>query len=118
MLCTATALQMRELDAELSQLSVLRRSQQFTATRAAKDLLQNKLEKFTDARDAVEADHNNYSRDLMESDSLCLPSVRHTSMAFSRGHEQLKSLDNWISGAQRYVDRIQAEASPILSDGR
>jgi hypothetical protein len=109
---------MRELDSELSQLSVLRRSQQFAATRAAKELLRNKLEKITDAQGAVEADHNDYSRDLMEFDSSCFPSVRHTSIAFSRGYEQLKPLDNWISQVKRYVDHIQAEASPIQSDGR
>ena len=106
---------MHELDAELSRLSVLRKSQQVSTARAAKDLLWNKLRDLTDARDAVEADHNDCSRDLIESDSLRFPSVRHTSTAFSRSNEQLKQLEDWISGAERYLDHIQAEAGPIVS---
>jgi hypothetical protein len=51
----------------------------------------------------------------MESDSLRFPSVRHTSTTFSRSNEQLKQLEDWISGAERYLDHIQAEAGPILS---
>ena len=106
---------MRELDAELSQLSVLRKSQQVSMTRAARDLLWNKSHELKDARHAVGADHNDCSRDLMESDFLYFPSVRHTSTAFSRSNEQLKQLEDWVSGAERYLDHIQAEAGPILS---
>lgn len=106
---------MRELDAELSQLSVLRKSQQVSTTRAARGLLRNKSHERKDARDAVEADHNDCSRDLMESNFLYFPSVRHTSTALGRSNEQLKQLEDWISGAGRYLDHVQAGAGPTLS---
>jgi hypothetical protein len=108
-------LKLRELDAELSQLSILRKSQQVASTRAAKDLLRNKVHRLTDARDAVEAEHSGCARDLTQFDSLCFPFVRYTVTTLGHQNEQLEQLKYWISGAESYLDHLQAESSPISS---
>lgn len=106
-------LKLRELDAELSRLSILRKSHQVATTRAAKDLLRNKVHRLTDARDAVEAEHNDCARDLTQFDPLCFPFVRYTLTTLGCHDEQLKQVKDWISGAEGYLDHIQAESSPI-----
>lgn len=91
---------MRELDAELSQLSALRKSRQVVATRAAKELLQNKVHNFTDARVATEAEHNFCSGKLTQPDFLCRTSVQHALAALSRDNEQLERFNDWVSRAE------------------
>ena len=108
-------LKLRELDAELLQLSMLRKSHQVATTRTAKDLLRNKVHRLTDARDAVEAEHNGCARDLTQFDSLRFPFVRYTLTTLGHHDEQLKQVKDWISGAESYLDHIQAESSPIPS---
>jgi hypothetical protein len=108
-------LKMRELDVEILQLSVLRKSHQVATTRAAKDLLRNKVHKLTDTRVTVEAEHNDCSRDFMQSDSLWFPFVRHALMTLGQNNEQLKQLKDWITETEGYLGHISAGASPTLS---
>jgi hypothetical protein len=108
-------LKMRELDAKLSQLSTLRKSHQVATTRAAKDLLRNKVHRLTDVRDTMEAEHNDCARDLMQFDSLCFPFIHYTLTTLSQNNEQLKQVKDWVSGAECYLDHIQAKSSFISS---
>jgi hypothetical protein len=105
-------LKKRELDAELSQLSALRKSRQVVATRAAKELLQSKVDKSTDAQVAVEAEHNFCSGKLTLSDSLYFPNVQHTLATFGRDNEQLGQFNDWFSRAETCLSLVQPESSP------
>ena len=68
-----------------------------------------------DARDAVEAEHSDCARDLTQSDTLCFPFVRYTVTTLGHHDEQLKQLKDWISGAESYLDHVQAESSLMPS---
>lgn len=109
---TAMTLKMRELDAELSQLSALRRSRQVVAARAAKELLQSEVHKFSDGRVAMEAEHNFFSGNLTQSDLLCLSNIHHTLATLGRDNEQLEQFKDWVSRAETYSSHAQPESSP------
>lgn len=98
---------MRELDAELSQLSALRKSRQVVATRAAKELLQNELHSFTNARVATEADYNFCSGKLTQPDFLCRTNVQHALAALGRDNEQLERFKDWISRAEACLSHVR-----------
>jgi hypothetical protein len=108
----AMTLKMRELDAELSQLSALRKSRQVVPTRAAKELLQSELHKFNDTRAAVEAEHNACSGKLMESDLLCLSNVQHALATLGREYWQLEQSKDWVSRAETCLSQFQHESGP------
>jgi hypothetical protein len=109
---TAVALKMRELDAELSQLSALRKSRQVVTTRAARELLQNKIHNFTDARVATEAEHNFCSERLAQPDFLCRSNVQHALATLGRDNEQLERLKDWVSRAETYLSHVRPPSRP------
>jgi hypothetical protein len=109
---TAMTLKMRGLDAELSQLSALRKSRQVVAARAAKELLQSEVHKFTDARVAVEAGHNFFTEKLTQSDLLCLSNTQHTLASLGRDNEQLEQFKDWVSRAETCSSLAQPESGP------
>jgi hypothetical protein len=114
MLGTAITLKMHELDAKLSQLSILRKSRQVAATRAAKDLLQDKVHEFTDVRVTMEAEHNACFQELEPLDPFCLPIVQHNLATLDQDHKLLGQLGDWASRAERCFNHNQLEGiSPI-----
>lgn len=108
----AVTLKMRELDAELSQLSALRKSRQVVATRAAKELLQDKVDNFTDARVATEAEHNFCSGKLTQPDFLCRSNVQHSLATLGRDNEQLERFKDWVSRAETCLSRVRPPSRP------
>lgn len=109
---TAVALKMRELDDELSQLSALRKSRQVVSTRAARELLQNKVHSFTDARVATEAEHNFCSGKLTQPDFLCRWNVQHALATPGRDHEQLGRFKDWVSKAETTLSHVRPPSRP------
>jgi len=109
---TAVTLKMRELDAELSQLSALRKSRQVVTTRAARKLLQNKVNNFTDARGATEAEHNFCSGKLTQPDFLCRSNVQHALATLGRDDEQLERFNDWVSRAETCLSHVQPPSRP------
>jgi lysyl-tRNA synthetase class II len=109
---TTVTLKMRELDAELSQLSALRKSRQVVATRAARELLQNKVQNFTDARVATEAEHNFCSEKLAQPDFLCRSNDQHALATLGRDNEQLERFKDWVSGAETCLSHVQPPSRP------
>lgn len=105
----AMTLKMRELDAELSQLSALRKSRQVVPTRAAKELLQSEVHKFTDTRAAVEAELNACSGKLMETDLLCLSNVQHALVTLGREYWRIEQSRDWVSRAETCLSQFQHE---------
>jgi hypothetical protein len=108
----AVTLKMRELDAELSQLSALRKSRQVVTTRAAKELLQDKVHNFTDARVATEAEHNFCSEKLSRPDFLGRSNVQHASAALGRDNEQLERFKDWVSRAETCITHVRPPSRP------
>jgi len=106
---TAVTLKMRELDAEHSQLSALRKSRQVAATRAARELLQNKVHDFTDARVATEAEHNLCSGKLTQPDFLCRSNALATP---GQDNEQLKQFKDWVSRADTCLGHVRPPSRP------
>lgn len=109
---TAVTLKMRELDAELSQLSALCKSRQVVATRAARELLQNKVHNFTDARVATEAEHNFSSEKLTQPDFLCRSNVQHALATLGRDNEQLERFKDWVSRAETCLSDVRPPSRP------
>ena len=110
----AVTLKMRELDAELLQLSALRKSRQVVATRAAKEFLQSKLHEFTDARVGVEAEHNMCSEKLTLSNLLCLSNVQHALATLGWENRRLEQFRDWVSRAETCLSHVQQlESRPI-----
>ncbi|KAI9508924.1 hypothetical protein F5148DRAFT_1191466 [Russula earlei] len=112
-LYTAMTLRIRELDAELSQLSVMRRSGQVAATRAAKELLRKTVHRFTDARAAAEEEQNTYSQKLVQSDTTSPTFIQPALTALGRDNGQFEPMKDWVSRAERWFNHFQAEGSPI-----
>jgi hypothetical protein len=79
------------------------------ATRAAKELLQGKVDSFTDAQVAVEAEHNICSG---LSDSFCVSSVQHALATLGWDNERLEHFKDWVSRAEMYLSHVQPESSP------
>jgi len=102
---------MRELDAELSQLSALRKSRQVVTTRAAKELLQNKVHNFTDARVATEAEHNICSGKLTQPDFLCRSNFQHVLETLGRDVERFK---DWVPRAETSLSDVRLPGRPNL----
>ena len=103
---------MRELDAELSQLSALCKSRQVVTTRAARELLQIKVHNFTDARVATEAEHNFCSEKLTQHDFLCGSNVQHALTALGRDNKQLERLKAWVSRAETCLSHVRPPSRP------
>ena len=114
----AMTLKMRELDAELSQLSALRKSRQVMPTRAAKEFLQIELHKFIDTRAAVEAELNACSGKLTQSDLLCLSNVQHALATLGREYWRLEQSKDWVSRAETCLSQVQHESSPSSPNKR
>jgi hypothetical protein len=108
----AVALKMRELNAELSQLSALRKSRQVGATRAAKELLQDKIDNFADTRAATEAERNFCSEKLTRPDFFCRSNVQHASATLGRGNEQLERFKDWVSRAETCLSHVRPPSRP------
>jgi hypothetical protein len=108
----AVALKMRELDAELSQLSALRKSRQVGATRAAKELLQDKVNNFADTRMATEAERNFCSEKLARPNFFCRSNVQHASASLGRENEQLERLKDWVSRAETCLSHVRPPSRP------
>jgi hypothetical protein len=108
----AVTLKMRELDAELLQLSALRKSRQVVATRAAKELLQNKVENFTDAQEATETEHKFCSRKLLRPDFSCRSNVQHALATLGRDNEQLERFKDWVSRAETCLSHVRPPSRP------
>ena len=108
----AVTMKMRELDAELSQLSALRKSRQVVATRAAKELLQNKIHNFTGARVASEEEHNFCSEKLTQPDFLCRSDVQHALATLGRDNEQLERFKDWVSRAETCISHVRPLSRP------
>jgi hypothetical protein len=107
----AMALKKRELDIELSQLSALRKSRQVAATRAAKELLQSKVEDFSDTQVAVEGEHSTCSGMLTLADSSYVSNVQHTLATLGRENEQLEQVKDWVSRAEMCLSHVRPESS-------
>lgn len=108
----AVTMKMRELDAELSQLSALRKSRQVVATRAAKEFLQNKLHNFTDARVVTEEEHNTCSEKLAQPDFLRCSNVQHAFATPGRDNEQLERFKDWVSRAEMCLSHVRPPSRP------
>jgi len=106
------ASRVRELDAELLQLSALRKSRQVVTTRAAKELLQNKVHDFTDARVATETEHNFCSGKLTQPDFLCRSNVQHALATLGRDNEQLERFEDWVSRAETCLSHVRPPSRP------
>lgn len=108
----AVALKKRELDAELSKLSALRQSRQVVATRAAKELLQDKLHNFAGTRAAAEAERNFCSEKLSRLDFLCRSNVQHASATLGQENEQLERFKDWVSRAETCLTHVRPPSRP------
>ena len=108
----AVTLKMRKLEVELSQLSALRRSRQVVATRAAKELLQNKVHNFTDAQVTTEAEHNFCSKKLAQPEFLCRSNVQHALATLGRDNEQLERFKDWVSRAETCLSHVRPPSRP------
>ena len=103
---------MRELDAELSQLSALSKSRQVLATRAAKELLQNKIHIFTGARVATEEEDNFCSEKLSQRDFLSRSNVQHALVTLGRDNERLERFNDWVSRAETCLSHVRPLSRP------
>jgi hypothetical protein len=103
---------MRELDAELSQLLVLRKSRQVVSTRAAKELLQRKVQSFTDTRVTTEAEHNFCSGKLAQPGFLCSSNVQNALTTLGQDNEQLEIFKDWVSRAETCLSQVQPQSRP------
>ena len=109
---TAVTLKMRELEAELSQLSALRKSRQVVATRAARELLQDKIHDFADARVETEAEHNFSSGKLTRPDYLSRSNVQQALATPGQDHEQLEQFRDWVSRAEACLSHVRPPSRP------
>jgi hypothetical protein len=109
MINVAVTLNMRMVDAEISQFSALRKSRQFGRVfpRAAINHLEMKSQKFKDAQVALKAEHRRCSQRLPQSDFLGLPVVRPTSTALPWDNDQLDQLKDWVSKAEGCLSHVR-----------
>ncbi len=108
----AVTLKMRELDAELSQLSALCKTRQVVATRAARELLQCQVHNFSDARVATEAEHNFCSGKLTQPGFFCRSNVQHALATLGRDSEQLGRFKDWVSRAETCISHVRPASRP------
>ncbi len=108
----AVTLKMRELDAELSQLSALCKSRQVVSTRAAKELLQRKVHGFTDTRVTTKAEHDFCSGKLAQAGFLCRSNVQNALATLGQDNEQLEKSNDWVSRTETYLSQVQPQSRP------
>ncbi len=108
----AVTLKMRELDAELSQLSALCKSRQVVSTRAAKELLQRKVHGFTDTRVTTKAEHDFCSGKLAQAGFLCRSNVQNALVTLGQDNEQLEKSNDWVSRTETYLSQVQPQSRP------
>jgi len=104
-------LKIRELDTELSQLSVMRKSSQVAATRAAKGLLRKTVHELTDARVAAEAERGACSRKLTQFDPAFLPPGQHALATLGGDNGRLEPFKDWVSRAEQCLNHVQVEGT-------
>jgi hypothetical protein len=113
MMNVAVTLNMRMVDAEISQFSALRKSRQLGRVfpRAAINHLEMKSQELKDAQMALKAEHRICFQRLPQSDFLGLPVVRPTSTTHPWDNDQLDQLKDWISEAEGCLSHVRVEGT-------